>query len=255
MSSYQKLVWLGFTYKHEYAVGASAGGIINKKLYAGISYDIVFNDLASYGGTSTELLVGYIFGSSSKDKLEEAKRREQLRNELDSLKGQLKETTDQSEKNKEAIDSLGGEIQKVRTDVDDAIEELKKNPPAGGGSAAVAVIPVADPDKDVVSADYLDNKGEALPKGFYIVVGSYSEQKWARQAKLKFINAGFPETDVLYNITNKFYNVYLSFTTNEEEARKNLRSSKRYFHITPMISKPFSIELNGLKPTCLIFRC
>ena len=224
MGSYQKLVWLGFTYKHEYAVGASAGGIINKKLYAGISYDIVINDLAGYGGTSTELLVGYILGSSGKDKLEEAKRREQLRNELDSLKGQLKETTDQTEKNKEAIDSLGGEIQKVRTDVDEAIEELKKNPPAGG--TAAAVIPIVDTDKDLVSADYLDNKGEALPKGFYIVVGSYSEQKWARQAKLKFINAGFPETDVLYNITNKFYNVYLSSTANEEEARKNLRNAR-----------------------------
>ena len=67
MGSYQKLVWLGFTYKHQYAVGTSVGGIINKKLYAGISYDIVINDLASYGGTSTEVLVGYIFGSSSKD--------------------------------------------------------------------------------------------------------------------------------------------------------------------------------------------
>ena len=229
MSSYQKLVWLGFTYKHQYAVGASVGGIINKKLYAGISYDIVFNDLAGYGGTSTELLVGYIFGSSGSDKLEEAKRREQMRNELDSLKGKLKETSDQTEKNKEAIDSLGSEIQKVRTDVDGAIEELKKNPPAaatGAASTPAAALPVADSEIDALSTDYLDNKGEALPKGFYIVVGSYSEQKWARQAKLKFINAGFPETDVLYNITNKFYNVYLSFTTNEEEARKNLRNAR-----------------------------
>ena len=58
------------------------------------------------------------------------------------------------------------------------------------------------------------------------MVGSYSEQKWARQAKLKFINAGYPETDVLYNITNKFYNVYLSFTTVEEEARKALRNAR-----------------------------
>jgi hypothetical protein len=225
MGSYQKLVWLGFTYKHQYAVGASVGGIINERLYAGMSYDFIINDIASYSGTSTELLVGYIFGSSSKDKLAEAKRREELKNELDSLKSALKETSDQTDKNTEAIDSLGSEIQKVRTDVDDAIEELKKNPPAGG-TAAVAVIPVANGDENLMSNDYLDNKGESLPKGFYIVVGSYSEQKWARQAKLKFINAGYAETDVLYNITNKFYNVYLSFTTAEDEARKNLRNAR-----------------------------
>ena len=72
MGSYQKLAWLGFTYKHQYAVGASAGGIINSRLYAGISYDFIINDMAGYSGTSSELLVGYIFGKSSKEKAEEA---------------------------------------------------------------------------------------------------------------------------------------------------------------------------------------
>ena len=228
MGSYEKLFWLGFTYKHQYAVGASLGGIINDRLYAGMSYDFIINNIAGYSGSSSEMLVGYIFGTSAKDKLEEAKRREELRNELDSLRNKLKETSDQTDKNTKAIDSLGNEIQKVRTDVDDAIEQLKKNPPKGGGESSVTpAIPVGgDADSDKFSSEYLDNKGEPLPKGFYIVVGSYSEQKWARQAKLKFINAGFAETDVLYNITNKFYNVFLSFTTDEEEARKNLRNAR-----------------------------
>ncbi|MEQ8520790.1 MAG: SPOR domain-containing protein, partial [Vicingaceae bacterium] len=168
---------------------------------------------------------GYIFGESEKEKLAEAKRREELRNELDSLRNKLKETSDQTDKNTKAIDSLGNEIQKVRTDVDGAIEELKKNPPTGTGASVTPAIPVGGGDSEF-SNEYLDNKGEPLPKGFYIVVGSYSEQKWARQAKLKFINAGYAETDVLYNITNKFYNVFLSFTTSEEEARKNLRNAR-----------------------------
>ena len=227
MGNYQKLFWLGFTYKHEYAVGASVGGIINERLYAGISYDLIINDISGYSGTSTEMLVGYVFGTSAKEKLEEAKRREALKNEMDSLKNKLKETADQTDKNTEAIDSLGNEIQKVRSDVDDAIENLKQSPPSNSGGTAVVApaIPVGG-DNSEFSSDYLDNKGEPLPKGYYIVVGSYSEQKWARQAKLKFINAGFPETDVLYNITNKFYNVFLSYTKDEEEARKNLRNAR-----------------------------
>ena len=230
MGSYQKLFWLGFTYKHEYAVGASVGGIINEKLHVGVSYDFIVNDIAGYAGSSSELLIGYVFGGSNEDKLLEAKRREALRAELDSLENKLKETAEQTDINTEAIDSLGGEIQNVRTDVDEAIEELKKNPPAVQPAAAtgtvVPVIPVGENGDDQFSKEYLDNKGEKLPTGFYIVVGSYSEQKWARQAKLRFINAGFPETDVLYNITNKFYNVYLSSTTNEEEARKNLKNAR-----------------------------
>lgn len=228
MGSYQKLAWLGVTYKHQYAVGLSGGGILNERLYLGLTYDLIINDLSGYSGTSTELLVGYIFGQSGKEKEEEARRREELRKELDSLNNKLKQTSDQTDKNTEAIDSLGNEIQKVREDVDKAIEELKTNPPiggtpaAGGGTAA----PPSEPEAEKHSSDYLDNKGDPLPKGFYIVVGSYSEQKWARQAKLKFVNAGYPETDVLYNITNKFYNVYLSFSTDEEEARNALKNAR-----------------------------
>lgn len=225
MASYEKLGWLGLMYRHEYAIGLMGGAKVNERLFLGLTYDLIINDISGYAGTSSEFLVGYVFGKSSADKEKEARMRAEMQQELDSLKGKLKETAEQTDKNTKAIDSLGGEIQKVRTDVDEAIEEMKTAPPASQGGAVVA--PVVSPEvANEFSSDYLDNKGEPLPKGFYIVVGSYSEQKWARQAKLRFVNAGFPETDVLYNITNKFYNVFLSFTTNEEEARNNLKNAR-----------------------------
>ena len=229
LASYEKLGWLGFVYKHEYAVGMLGGAKLNEKLYLGISYDFIINDIAGYAGSSSELLVGYVFGSSSKQKEEEARQRAEMKQELDSLKGALKKTSDQTEKNTKAIDSLGNEIQKVRTDVDDAIEQLKTAPQPTTSATETTTTPVepaATTNESELSDEYLDNTGEPLPKGFYIVVGSYSEQKWARQAKLRFINAGFPETDVLYNITNKFYNVFLSFTKDEEEARRNLKNAR-----------------------------
>ncbi len=214
-------------YRHEYAVAFLAGGKINEKLYLGLSYDFIINDMAGYAGKSTEILVGYVFGKSSNDKEEEARQKAEMKQQLDSLENALKETADQADKNSEAIDSLGNEIQNVRTEVEEAVEEMKTAPPANTGATAV-IVPIPDGgEKDAeMSDDYLDNKGEALPKGFYIVVGSYSEQKWARQAKLRFINSGFPETDVLYNITNKFYNVFLSFTKEEGEARQNLKNAR-----------------------------
>lgn len=225
MASYEKLGWLGLMYRHEYAIGLMGGAKINERLYLGLTYDLIINDLSGYAGTSSEFLVGYVFGKSGADKEKEARMRAEMQQELDSLKGKLKETAEQTEKNTKAIDSLGGEIQKVRSDVDESIEQMKSAPAASQGVATVA--PVVTPEAtNELSSDYLDNKGEPLPNGFYIVVGSYSEQKWARQAKLRFVNAGFPETDVLYNITNKFYNVFLSFTTNEEEARNNLKNAR-----------------------------
>lgn len=225
MGSYEKVGWLGFMYRHEYAIGIMGGAKINEKLYVGGTYDLIINDLSGYAGSSSELLVGYIFGKSAKDKAEEAKKSAEMQQELDSLKGALKATADKAEKNSKAIDSLGNEIQKVRTDVDEAIEDMKSNPPKSTGGAVVTPPPAKEEESEL-SNEYLDNKGEKLPKGFYIVVGSYSEQKWARQAKLRFVNAGFSETDVLYNITNKFYNVYLSFTKDEEEARKALKNAR-----------------------------
>jgi len=227
LASYEKLGWAGFMYRHEYAVAFLAGGKINEKLYLGLSYDFIINDMAGYAGASSEILVGYVFGNSAKEKEEEAREKEEMKQEMDSLKNALKENIDQTEKNTNAIDSLGNEIQNVRNDVDEAVEQMKSAPPSSGGGGAVVVpIPLNNDEDNDLSDDYLDNKGEALPNGFYIVVGSYSEQKWARRAKLKFINAGFPETDVLYNITNKFYNVFLSFTKDESEARQNLKNAR-----------------------------
>jgi len=227
LASYEKLGWVGFMYRYQYAIAFIAGGKINEKLYLGLTYDIITNDLARYAGSSSEILVGYVFGKSAKDKEEEARQKAEMKQQMDSLENALKATVEQTEKNTEAIDSLGNEIQNVRNEVDEAIEEMKSAPPSNGGGGGAVVVPIpAKSEKDDLSDDYLDNQGEALPLGFYIVVGSYSEQKWARQAKLRFINAGFPETDVLYNITNKFYNVFLSFTKDEAEARQNLKNAR-----------------------------
>ena len=225
MASYEKLGWVGVMYRHGYAVGITLGGKINDKLYLGYVQDLIYNDLSGYAGASYELLVGYTFGKSSSDKLKEAEEKQAMKNQMDSLKGALKTNQEQTDKNSQAIDSLKTEINNVRDDVDKAIEEMQSAPPTAGGTV-VAPVPVGENKSDGLSDDYLDNKGEPLPLGFYIVVGSYSEQKWARQAKLRFINAGFPDTDVLYNITNKFYNVFLSFTKDEEEARKNLKNAR-----------------------------
>lgn len=230
LGSYQDIAWLGATYKHQYAIGVNAGFKVNEKFHVSGTYDVITSDIGGYAGNSTEFMIGYTFGTSQAEKEAEMKRREELRQELDSLKAKLSETSDKTDQNRQAIDSLGNELDKVKVEVDEAIEELKKNPPVstGGGTDGGAGTDGGGttPEENLYSDDYLDNKGEPLPKGFYIVVGSYSEQKWARQAKKRFVNAGFPETDILYNITNKFYNVFLSFTVNEEEARKNLKNAR-----------------------------
>ncbi len=221
MGSWNELIWLGGTYKHEYAIGVNAGFKINDKLFVSYSYDIITADIKDFAGSSSEFMVGYTFGTSKKQKEEEARQRQEMKNEIDSLSNKLKETQEQTDKNTEAIDSLGTELEQVKEEVEKAAEQLE----SGAAGQAPIIAPPTSKENDF-SSDFLDNAGNPLTTGFYIVVGSYSEQKLARQSKKKYINAGFPDSDVLYNITNKFYNVYLSFTKDEEEARRNLRNAR-----------------------------
>lgn len=224
--SYQRFANLAISYKHQYAVGVNPMFRINEKLMVGVSYDLMIGDLREFAGSSYEIMVGYTFGSSKEEKDRLDKEKEEQKARLDSIQGELEKTSKLAKMNRDDIDKLSDDLSKVKEDVDKAIEELKKNPPASSGAGNGKVFTSPAPGDDNLSNDYLDNNGNRLPKGFYIVVGSYSEQKWAEKAKEKFIGAGWPDTDVLYNITNKFYNVYLSGTPNEEEARDALKRAR-----------------------------
>jgi type IX secretion system PorP/SprF family membrane protein len=227
IGSYQDFANLAISYKHQYALGVNPMFKINEKLMVGLSYDIFIGDIGDFAGTSTELMVGYTFGVSKEEKEAREKMEEEQRAELDSLKNQLEETSKLAKTNREDIDNLSDELNKVKVEVDEAIEELKKNPPvASGGTSSGEPKVFTSEEDESLSNEYLDNNGNKLPKGFYIVVGSYSEQKWAEKAKERFTGAGWPDTDILYNITNKFYNVYLSGTTNEQEARDALKRAR-----------------------------
>lgn len=227
IGTYRDFANLAISYKHEYALGINPMFKVNEKLKVGLSYDLFIGDIGDFAGTSTELMVGYTFGVSKAEKEAIKKREEEQQAQLDSLKSQLEETSKLAKTNREDIDNLSDELNKVKVEVDEAIEELKKNPPAAasGGGAGEPKVFTSEED-NTLSNDYLDNNGNKLPKGFYIVVGSYSEQKWAEKAKERFTGAGWPDTDILYNITNKFYNVYLSGTTNEQEARDALKRAR-----------------------------
>ena len=229
IGTYQGFANLALSYKHEYAIGINPMFKVNEKLQVGLSYDIITGTIGDFAGTSTEFMVGYTFGTSKEEKEALEKERQEQQAKLDSLQTQLDKTTKLAKTNRDDIDKLSEEMNTIKVDVDKAIEELKKNPPAGNNGSGVDPKVFTSPDSgkdDDLSTDYLDNNGNRLPKGFYIVVGSYSEQKWAEKAKERFVGAGWPDTDVLYNITNKFYNVYLSGTPNEQEARDALKRAR-----------------------------
>lgn len=63
----EKYGWVFVGYKHGYSLTAGIGGIISKKLRAGLSYDFLYiNDLKTYLGPAAEIFISYKFSFGGK---------------------------------------------------------------------------------------------------------------------------------------------------------------------------------------------
>lgn len=61
-ASWKDMVWLGVSYRSNYAVGVNARVKLFGNLSAGYAYDIIISDLKTSAGVSHEFMLGYKFG-------------------------------------------------------------------------------------------------------------------------------------------------------------------------------------------------
>jgi type IX secretion system PorP/SprF family membrane protein len=71
----KKKVWIGVTYKNDYAVGLNLGVLLFKKLGIGYSYDYILGNLNKYGGLTHEIMLSFKF-------IKKEKTQEQIEDEL-----------------------------------------------------------------------------------------------------------------------------------------------------------------------------
>src|SRR3954471_2956979 len=64
---WQDKVWIGATYKSDYAVGLNAGVCIQKALFLGYSYDFITGSIGKYAGMSHEIMISFRFGTKKKE--------------------------------------------------------------------------------------------------------------------------------------------------------------------------------------------
>lgn len=67
---WQNKVWLGATYKNNYAVGLNAGVVLYKRFTIGYSYDYVIGNLNKYAGLSHEIMLNFKFIKKEKSQEE-----------------------------------------------------------------------------------------------------------------------------------------------------------------------------------------
>jgi type IX secretion system PorP/SprF family membrane protein len=83
-------LWIGATYKSNYALVAHAGVCLYKQLSIGYAYDFIMGDLANYSGISHEIMVSFKFGKNKSSDQEltpviEASKNDPYERRLDSL--------------------------------------------------------------------------------------------------------------------------------------------------------------------------
>ncbi len=209
--NWDEKMWFSAVYRAGYAVSANAGFTLNRRFSVGYSYDYAIGPIKKYAGINQEILLSVKLGK------------------LKPLPGE---------------DTLTPQDRKI-IDLQKQIDELKKN----GVKAAVKTDTKAEggtvkyeskfnpSGKNVKqengiyiltnhSKDYTYLSGTLVPKGFYVVAGSYYYKDYAEQEVARFHSFGFPDAEVMIDKLSKFNYVFLYHVETKEEALKKVKEAK-----------------------------
>ncbi len=202
--------WLGATYKSDYAVGINAGVTLNRRLSIGYSYDYMIGNIASYAGTSHEIMLAFKFGKlkyrAGDDTLTaQDKKLMQLQKEIDELKKNgVKATTDNSGKTTtNNTTQTNNKFQGKNAVKENGIYILTNK-----------------------ASDFTHGNGTPMAKGFYVVVESIFYKDYAEQEMKRYMSFGFPDADYMIDKTTKFHYIYVFFTTDRLDAMSKVQDAK-----------------------------
>lgn len=203
--------WLGATYKSDYAVGINAGVTLNRRLSVGYSYDYMIGNIASYAGTSHEIMLAFKFGKlkykAGDDTLTPQDRKlMQMQKEIDELKKNGVKVADNSGKSNTSTNTNSQANNKFQ------------------GKNAVKENGIYFLTNKV--SDFAHGNNAPAVKGFYVVVESLFYRDYAEQEVKRYISFGFPEADYILEKTTKFHYIYVYFTTDRLDAMSKVDDAK-----------------------------
>jgi len=201
--------WIGGTYKSDYAIGINAGVTLNRRLSVGYTYDLMIGNIASYAGTSHEIMLAFKFGKlkyrQGDDTLTaQDKKLMQLQKEIEELKKNGVKAADNSSKNTSNNNSSSNsQFQGKNAVKENGIYILTNK-----------------------VADYTHSNGNPMAKGYYVVVESIFYKDYAEQEMKRYVSFGFPDTEYMIEKTTKFHYVYVFYTTDKQDAFSHVNDAK-----------------------------
>ncbi len=209
---WKKIGWFGITYHSNYAMALSAG-VRYKNLSVGYAYDIGVSKFKSYMGSSSEFLLGYVFGTNKKELIENTVQKEEPKNVVtDSTIAKLKEKSDANEFK---IELLTSEVQQLQSTV-----SANSTPKNADQHLTENLMRTSEAD------EFMDEDGKPLVPGFYIVIGSYNNKENANKFKQANIIKGYTRTQIFQNNFTKVFYVFVSISEKKEDALNELKKYK-----------------------------
>jgi type IX secretion system PorP/SprF family membrane protein len=221
-------LWVGATYKNDYAVGLNVGVCIHKQLSVGYSYDFITGKIGNYSGMSHEIMVSFKFGSKKsepvvvqppppvvtpvKEDVKKTLENKAYEERMDSLQRQLKESQDKLRKLSEKLDEqLKAQQQKTMQDEKPVLNEK----PVGENRNVEAV--EGNVNKVMVEGvwvitnqtnEFKDDQNHEPEKGFYVIVGTFIYRDLAVAETRRFNEKGFKTANWVYYEAKKYNYVF-----------------------------------------------
>ena len=203
---FKKLGWVGLTYHSNYAFSSSFGFRF-QNMIIGYVYDFPLGDLNQFTKGSHEFILGYRFGDQNKkdegineETTKKIKQLELTQNRQEKLIDSLIKTNDQLYKDalnqKDLIDSLMENLTKRDESIKDKVETIRT------GSAT----------------DFISDDGSEVLKGYYVIVGSFAVQEYAKRFKNELVKEGYLNSKSIQRKGSEIKNVYVFYTDDINEA-------------------------------------
>ena len=225
---FKKIGWIGMTYHSNYAFSSSVG-LRYQNMIIGYVYDFPLGYLNQFTKGSHEFILGYRFGDKNKkddfnsdESNKKIKQLEITQNRHEMLIDSLIQTNDKLYEDalnqKDLVDSL---IERLlnKNQSDDSNYEGNKNKNKNNGVETI---------RTGSATDFISDDGSVVQKGYYVVVGSFAIQEYAKRFKNGLLNEGYSQTKSIQRIGSEIKNIYVFFTDDINEA---INEKRKYTNI------------------------
>jgi type IX secretion system PorP/SprF family membrane protein len=209
--------WFGITYHSNFAVAASIG-VRYKNLSVGYAHDFGVTEIRNYTGSTDEFLLSYRFGNETR------KRLDQHEKEIAELKQRNEQNEQEIIRMKQDMEEIREEIDGIHTNEIHFRDSLLKviydmdSVKAGIQEERQAVIladSLKEPSKTsgafrtAATSDFLDEYGNPLAKGYYVVIGSFGVKENALRFRDERRANGESAVMITFHKSIGIYNVYV----------------------------------------------